>query len=183
MIPRWNSIGILPPFDENNPTSSSRSPYMSSLDELALHFCESPQRQKIFRGFLEYRNWLQDIGIKSGFQWIDGSFLEHVEMIESREPQDLDVVTFYKLPPGKTQEDLSSTSKDLFSPNFTKTKYQVDAYYVQLDSESPEYLVKQTSYWYSLWSHRRNRIWKGFIQINLDEKYNNHNNETKSKET
>jgi hypothetical protein len=30
-----------------------------------------------------------------------------------------------------------------------------------------ERLVAQSSYWYSMWSHRRNQAWKGFLQIDL----------------
>ena len=36
------------------------------------------------------------IGIGSGFQWLDGSFLENVEMTEKRDPGDLDLVTFFR---------------------------------------------------------------------------------------
>jgi hypothetical protein len=31
----------------------------------------------------------------------------------------------------------------------------------------PENLVQQTSYWYSVWAHRRNHQWKGFLEIDL----------------
>jgi hypothetical protein len=50
---------------------------------------------------------------------------------------------------------------------FTKDDYRVDAYFVQLNCESPEPLVQLSAYWYSLWSHRRNGLWKGFLQIDL----------------
>lgn len=28
--------------------------------------------------------------------------------------------------------------------------------------------VKVIAYWYSLWSHRRDDSWKGFVQVDLD---------------
>lgn len=31
----------------------------------------------------------------------------------------------------------------------------------------PEQLTERSVYWYSLWSHRRNDLWKGFAQIDL----------------
>ena len=36
-----------------------------------------------------------------------------------------------------------------------------------LNGDEPEPLVRQSTYWYSLWSHRRNGQWKGFLQIDL----------------
>lgn len=44
--------------------------------------------------------------------------------------------------------------------------YSVDAYLEHL-GKSPSRLVRQASYWYSMWSHRRNQAWKGFVQIDL----------------
>ena len=54
----------------------------------------------ILDGFLRFRELLTQAGFVSGFQWVDGSFLENVEMLENRPPNDLDVVTFY-IPPGR----------------------------------------------------------------------------------
>jgi hypothetical protein len=31
-------------------------------------------------------------------------------------------------------------------------------------------LVKQIVFWYSLWSHRRDQTWKGFVQVELENK-------------
>ena len=28
--------------------------------------------------------------------------------------------------------------------------------------------VRWISYWYSMWSHRRDGLWKGFVQVDLD---------------
>lgn len=48
-----------------------------------------------------------------------------------------------------------------------KDTYHVDAYLQDL-SDTPAALVKKPSYWYSMWSHRRNHVWKGFVQVDLD---------------
>lgn len=45
--------------------------------------------------------------------------------------------------------------------------HHVDAFFVQLNGGVPEPLVGQSTYWYSLWSHRRNGQWKGYLQIDL----------------
>jgi len=31
----------------------------------------------------------------------------------------------------------------------------------------PERLVAHSAYWYSVWSHRRSQLWKGFVQVDL----------------
>jgi len=33
--------------------------------------------------------------------------------------------------------------------------------------------VTAVSYWYSMWSHRRNGLWKGFVQVDISEKEDN----------
>ena len=36
---------------------------------------------------------------------------------------------------------------------------------------SPE--INQVSYWYSIWSHSRQRVWKGFVEVELNEVLDN----------
>lgn len=166
-IPDLNAEGVLPPFDEPNPTSSYRSPYSVSLPDLILRFGNTPRRQEILRGYLKFRSALHDAGLVRGFQWIDGSFLENIEEIENRDPKDIDVVTYYYLPDGQTQESLARSSPRLFNSRTAKEDYHVDAYYVQLNKTTPETLVVLSTYWYSLLSHRRSGLWKGFLKIDL----------------
>jgi len=54
----------------------------------------------------------------------------------------------------------------LFDHERVKNEYSVDAYLVDLGMDA-ELLVNRSAYWYSLWSHRRNQVWKGFVQIKL----------------
>jgi len=170
-IPGWNAQGVIPPINELQPTSVDRSPYTVSLTDFVLRFGLSAERRTVLDGFLRYRASLHVAGLVQGFQWLDGSFLEHVEMLESRPPNDIDVVTFYRLPVGKTQQDLQTQTPDIFpigraSQQILKANYHVDAYTVHLEMVS-ERLVKQGTYWYSMWSHRRNPIWKGYVQVDL----------------
>jgi len=121
-------------------------------------------------GFMKFRSALHKLGLIEGFQWIDGSFLEDVEKTEARGPKDIDLVTFFLLPEGTSQETLFSSNQNLFKPQSTKNEYTVDAYFVQLNPDEPEMLVRMSTYWYGIWSHRRDGQWKGFIQMELSDK-------------
>ncbi len=105
-IPGWTLSGVLPPINPASPTSTDRSPYQIGIFDFALRFGTSTDRNRSLLGLLEYRQVLRELGIAQGFQWIDGSFLEDVERLEGRVPNDLDVVTFAHLPSGVTQRDL-----------------------------------------------------------------------------
>lgn len=161
-IPAWNSLGLLPPIDPELPTSPKRSPYAVTLLDVVMRFSTSPERRSVLTGFLNYRAALHKIGICEGFQWLDGSFLEDVEVLERRAPRDMDVVTFMHSPANFSTVDLTALDRDS-----AKALFQVDAYFVELDEVPPDSLVHQSAYWYSMWSHRRNQAWKGFLRIDL----------------
>lgn len=172
VIPAWNANGVIPPVSSTAPTSAERSPYAVSLSEFVLRFATSAKRQQILSGFLRHRNRLHTAGLKLGFQWIDGSFLENIEINESRDPNDLDVVTFFSLPVGSTQQQVVARAPDAFPMTLAeratfKTAFLVDPYFVSLGSRAP-LLVSQSAYWYSMWSHRRDATWKGYLQVDLD---------------
>ncbi len=170
MIPKWDISGVLPPILPGEPGhSSNRSPYKVELSEVVEKFSTSPERRKIIQGLLEYRHELYLIGITSGFQWLDGSFLENIEVQESRPPNDIDVVSFFHLPDGFNQQLLKSKHGELFTPEQTKLRFHVDAYPYILGQDTSAYHVRMISYWYSMWSHRRDGVWKGFIQVDLSE--------------
>ncbi|MBF0550439.1 MAG: hypothetical protein HQK60_07880 [Deltaproteobacteria bacterium] len=171
-IPPWNAQGVLPPVNPASPVSVDRSPYLVPLADLILQYGTSPDRQAILKGLLGFRQALHQAGLVHGFQWLNGSFLEHIESIESRPPKDIDVVTFYHPPLNITEESLVSQNPRLFNAELTKEDYRVDAHFVQLDpqntnSQDLEYLIELTTYWYSVWSHRRDYLWKGYLQIEL----------------
>ena len=174
-MPSWNSSGVLSPIDINAPHSQRRSPYAMTLGDFVGSFAFTAPRIDILRGFLAYRERLHSAGLVSGFQWLDGSFLEDVERVKGRPPGDIDVVTFFDLPGHLTQEMVRDANPGLFPQNdierkALKSQYNVDAY-VQSLSTAPPRLVKQSAYWYSMWSHRRDDfIWKGFVQVDLNPK-------------
>lgn len=162
-IPAWNALGLLPPVDTDSPVSFHRSPYAVSLKDVTMRFSTSAERRAVLRGFLGYRQALHGLGLQSGFQWLDGSFMEDVEILEKRPPRDMDVVTFVNLP-----ESFAPTGDlSVFQPAAAKAQFKVDAYLVEMNLLPLEQVVRRSAYWYSLWSHRRNQAWKGFLQIDL----------------
>ena len=170
MIPNWTDKGIIPPINYLSPTSSQRSPYLVSLSDVILKYGTSQKRNQILMGLLNFRKELHAIGIVKGFQWIDGSFLENIEMLEGRPPNDIDIVNFYYIPDGLSQKELVIRNSKIFDPISIKENFNVDGYFVSLSQSSPERLINRTSYWYSMWSHKRDESWKGFLQIDLSPK-------------
>lgn len=167
VIPAWNQQGLLPPIEVLNPTSVERSPYRVVLTDVMLRFAISPERRQILRGWLGYRAALHDMGLTDGFQWLDGSFMEQVETLENRPPRDMDVVTFLNLPAdfAPTQQQASALDNQA-----AKQEYRVDSYFVELNLPANE-LVERSAYWYSIWSHRRNQVWKGYLEVDLNPSY------------
>jgi hypothetical protein len=163
-IPAWSPQGVLPPTNPLNATSADRSPYEVTLLDLVMRFATSQTRCQILHGFLTYRSELHAMGLQQGFQWIDGSFAEHVEMLEQRVPKDVDVVSFVHIP---DHFNPTSQQNSVLDHGHTKATYRVDAYIVETNLLLPNNLIKQSTYWYSMWSHRRNQTWKGYLQVDL----------------
>lgn len=169
MIPAWTMSGIVPPIRPGLPGHDvDRSPYHAELDEFISRFALSSERVRILQGLMRYRADLRASGIVDGFQWLNGSFLEHIEDTESRPPNDIDVVTFFNLPNGHTQRSFLPTVMHLFDTDACKLRYFVDGYPQVLGEPHDKARVRQTSYWYSMWSHLRDGTWKGFVQVDLD---------------
>lgn len=168
MIPAWNMAGVIPPIRPGQPGhSTDRSPYAAPLATVAERFAQSSQRLKILNGLLEYRSELHRLGLTSGFQWLDGSFLEDIEAREARPPKDIDVVTYFHLPEGESQASLHAKAGRLFDHEFVARTYYVDAYQGILGEPFNLSVVRRLAYWYSMWSHRRDGLWKGFVEVDL----------------
>ncbi|MEO5374572.1 MAG: hypothetical protein H7840_09870 [Alphaproteobacteria bacterium] len=170
MIPAFDLSGVLPPFTGSSPTvSTDASPYQATMVEVVDRFGISPERLEILGGLLRYRADLRAAGLVAAFQWLDGSFVENIEASESRSPNDIDVVTFYRRPVADDQwTTWFRVNGQLFDHRFTKTTYMCDAYGVDLGIQ-PEKVVQHTTYWFGLFSHRRmSGLWKGMVQVQLD---------------
>ena len=166
-VPHWTDDGVMPASRPDDPTSRNRSPYAVSLVDLVTQLGFTRERRDLLSGLLNFRAELHEVGLIRGFQWVNGSFVEHVEETDDRPPNDIDVVTFFHLPVGESIESLWLARQDLFTPQVVKARYHADAYFAPFNPRAPEDIVKQTTYWYSLWSHNRNGLWKGFLQIDL----------------
>nr|WP_235664114.1 hypothetical protein [Pseudomonas amygdali] len=170
MIPFWTNQGLLPPIDEQDPTSPNRAPYPTDVLQVTERFSTSIERCLVLEGFLAHRAEIHKIGISGGIQWLNGSFMENIELLEGRPPNDMDVMTFADISPGAqaslTQDDVRVLTDNLW----IKANYKVD-FYLALLSDHPEALIELAAYWYSMWAHRRSQQWKGFLSVSLDPTY------------
>ncbi len=162
MIPEFNQSGFLPPFINEPTEHEGRSPYKSTITDFVRRYAQSPERIIILKGLLEYRRKLTSIGITSGFQWLNGSF------VEDRPPSDVDVATF-GIPPTTNEQEwekIINSNKELFYPKESKEKFQCDAYFIDLNINNPEYMIRQISYWLGLFSHQKESfLWKGMVEV------------------
>jgi hypothetical protein len=144
------------------------TPYVTSALEVTTTLGVTEGRKGILRGWLRHRTALRGIGFDRGFQWLDGSF------VESKEPRDIDVVSFLYRPRGmQSLNDFTNHIRANFALLFdrprVKADFCVDFLPVDLES-SPEAIVSQTRYWLGLFSHRRgDDLWKGMLQTRLDD--------------
>ena len=170
-IPPFNTSGVLPPFVGDNPTNSAQmAPFAVDFTELVQRFGTSTDRWKLLGGLHSYREELRASGLQTGFQWIDGSFIEDIEKTRGRPPADIDVVTFTVLPAGVSPRAFQAQNSGLFDRNSTRLRFHCDAYFVDLGigTRRPDLLVAQSRYWYGLFSHQRaSYLWKGMLQIDL----------------
>ena len=167
-IPEWNSSGIIPANDPDNPVSPQRSPYSVSISDIVIRFGVTEERRRLLKGLLGYRSELHSAGIVEGFLWIDGSFVENVEQLEDKPPGDIDVVVFFCTPCGHTQKTLYHDFRSLFDRTEIRRKFAIDVYFVPLTGVPPKTIVDESVYWYSVWSHTERGLWKGYLQLSLD---------------
>jgi hypothetical protein len=167
-IPVFTIDGILPPFTGAGPGDdpSLMSPYAVDSMEVAIRFGTTDGRRRILNGWLDHRAALREIGIVDGFQWLDGSFLEE------KEPNDLDIVCFIRLPQSvssvEEQLGLWNNNLALFDRSAVRATYSLDCFFIDLNG-SPEALVSLSRYYLQLFSHQRQTfLWKGMIQIPLE---------------
>ncbi len=168
-LPGWDATGIIPPNDPDAPVGTARSPYVVSLLALTAKLGNTEPRRSLLQGLLNFRSALHIAGLTQGFQWIDGSFVENIEETADRPPNDIDVVTFFHVPDGHTQESLLQGFPGLFITGQAKARYGIDAYFVPLNQTPVESIIERTAYWHGLWSHTRDGLWKGYLQVDLDD--------------
>ncbi|MDR0183248.1 hypothetical protein P8609_09735 [Lysobacter sp. UC] len=121
----------------------------------------------LLRDLFEYRRQLRELGLRDAFQWIDGSFLEDVEMQRGRPPGDIDLVTFFVRPVDAVGQEEWGAFVAEHAAAFEAEGLALDCYAVDM-SVPPAVVVRQTAYWYGLFSHQRETaLWKGMVQLDL----------------
>jgi hypothetical protein len=168
-LPDWTPAGVLPPYLQGYPANGFESctPYPATVTELIEKLGTSLRRLEIVVGLLAYREQWYQFGITDGFQWIDGSFMEDIEATERRSPRDVDVVTWFDLPDDLTEDEFLASASHLYDRAEIKHRYRVDAYSFAFVPDLA-IMVEQAAYWYGVWAHRRDDLWKGFLSIELN---------------
>lgn len=110
---------------------------------------------------------MSENGIIDGFQWLDGSFIENIEITENRPPRDLDLVTFYGGLTIEEQQVKRGEFTEFFNPSLAKKNYKLDHYAVDY-SYRPEFTIEMTRYWIQLFTHNRLGIWKGILKLEVN---------------
>ena len=175
-IPGWDVRGLLPPYLDAAGALSNRSPYRVSLTAMVQRFGNTAARRELLAGLLDFRTALHQAGLTRGFQWVNGSFVTDVMQISNREPRDIDVVTFFHLPDGYTEEvTVRNQSPEIFDRIRNRDQYRVDAIFVGLESFDIHTLAHLFAYWNGLWSHTRQEEigivqWKGYLELDLSDR-------------
>lgn len=165
-IPDFDHNYVLPPHLGNPVFPEQASPYECSTLELCKRFATNSVRINILSNFLLFRQKFNEYGIINGFQWLDGSFCEDIESVENRHPNDLDIVTFYSGINDEIIPTIISDFSEFIDPEKSKQNYLIDHYVVDY-CYSPDVTVKNTSYWFQLFSHNRRQVWKGILRVEL----------------
>jgi hypothetical protein len=167
VIPKFDHNNVIPPHLGNPTEINHLSPYLCTTLELCTAFATSKERVEILSGLLSFREKMNLLGIKQGFQWIDGSFTENIEVSEKRAPRDLDLVTFYGGITIENQEKLLEKFTEFSNPQTAKLTYKLDHYAVDY-CYNPDVTVESARYWIQLFSHNRLGVWKGILRLELN---------------
>lgn len=162
-IPDFDHNHVLPPFVGSPVVPGEGSPYDCTSLEFCRKFAFSRRRIEILKRFLDFRSQMNAHGITSGFQWVDGSFVENIEQSQGRDPNDIDIVSFVDLT-GFNLNLIASNFPEFGDPSLSKANYLVDHYVVDY-CYRPDLTVESTRYWIQLFSHNRAGHWKGILCI------------------
>lgn len=174
-VPDFDHNGVIPPHIGNHATNPAfMSPFACTNAELCAKLGNTNERRQILLGFFQLRQALRQLGVASGFQWLDGSFTEDAERVRGRAPRDIDVVTFFEPQISPLTPPDPGLIHVITNHNATKAQYHVDHIMVPL-APTPDrvrdarQLVENVRYWFGLFSHRRDDdVWKGMLLLELD---------------
>lgn len=166
-IPEFDHNYVIPPFVDEPTVSKNVSPYPCSTVEVCKIFGTTKERVDILKRWLKFRAILDEVGIVNGFQWLDGSFLENIEVSQKRAPADLDLLMFYKDVTLETQQKVAQDYPTLFDQSVLKRDFKLDLYLLNY-AANPENTVEFVRFWIQLFTHNRDGVWKGMLKIPLN---------------
>ncbi len=166
-IPDFDHNHVMPPHLGSPVDKSQLSPYQCSILELCHKFSTSPERIEILKGLVSFRQKMNVNGIVFGFQWLDGSFLEDIEILEKRAPRDLDILTYYRNLNSEKQADIRINFPEFANSSLSKASFLLDHYPIDYAFQ-PELTVELTRYWLQLFTHNRNNVWKGMLRLAIN---------------
>jgi hypothetical protein len=165
-VPPFNVDGVIPPYVGSGGPGGQFgdiSPYLATCLEVVQALGTTPQRLVILRGWLDHRAAIRGLGIVTGFQWLDGSF------VEDKLPNDLDLLTFAELPQAAAQQGNAFflANQNVIDRGLVKQAFRLDHFWVNLHAK-PQSIVTLTRYYLGLFSHRRgDDLWKGMLEVDL----------------
>lgn len=167
-VPAFTIDGVLPPYtgiDGPGGATNHMTPYEASPLEVVTRFATTVGRREILAHWLDHRRLMRVLGVEVGFQWLDGSF------VEDKEPNDLDIVTFFRRPLNAQSapeiDQLIRANPEVFIRRRIRAVRRIDAMFVDLNGSS-EGIIDATRYWCGLFSHRRvDDLWKGMVKVSL----------------
>ena len=176
-VPHFDTRGFLPPFNGNDGATADRSPYFCTMTELCASLSTTDHRKDLLRKLIAYRALIASEDYVAGIQFIDGSFVENIELTEARNPNDIDVFSILA-PPTKYHADPTAWNSrglpfwrsEIADNAKNRTRFSIDSYALMMDMGQPVIFLRNTLYWYSLFSHKKATFaWKGFVAVPLDK--------------
>lgn len=176
VLPAFDGRGLLPAFLDGDPTNADRSPYLASMSEIVARFGTSQRRRNLLANLLDYRELLATDDYVSGLQFVDGSFVEDVETIQGRAPDDIDVFSFLSAPQKYHQDrnlwgshGLPFWRQSIADRDANKQRFSLDTYAALIEELGVGGVIEKSIYWYSLFAHQRDTFaWKGFVRVPLN---------------
>lgn len=166
-IPDFDHNDVLPPHLGDPRRFDELSPFPATSSEVCQRFGTSAARKLILQRWLDFRTRMTATGITSGFQWLDGSFMEN----RDETPNDLDLVTFYEIPTAESADAFLArvdvNFPEFFDPHLSRRDFFVDHFPVHLGQKGAS-LVDSTRYFSGLFSHRDDGVWKGMLCVELN---------------
>lgn len=168
-IPDFDHNNVLPPFINGRPgILTNHSPYICTIQEFCEKFATTEVRIELLTKFVEFRLKVHESEITSGFQWVDGSFLEDKEKALNKDPNDIDVATFFQVSSPNTEDKIKNEFPEFINRGLAKDNYMLDNLLIHITPLAPYDLIRNTNFISKLFSYSRRGVHKGMVEIHLN---------------